>query len=70
MKAILEFDLDDPSQEEEYRRVSVALKMAGILYDLVNNDYPTARVKISEESSKAIREYCYDEGIRFEDIYS
>lgn len=72
MKAIFEFDMEDPDQAERFRRVSLADEMAGLLYDICFPERPLSRMNgvIDPEASQAVLDACYAAGIDFEKIYS
>jgi len=70
MKHTMTFDSEDMHDMELFRRCNVADKMARILHDCVNQDGGLCSIQISEESSKHIREACWDNGINFDEIYT
>ena len=62
MKAILEFNLDDPQDAERHRRCMKADDMANVLYDLCNKD------DVPNAVSKEVQVWCDEFNIDFEEI--
>ena len=66
MKAILEFNLDEPDEQERYRRVNKADSMAHALYEIwANGDDMFDPITVKEVS-----EMCHDNNINFEEIWT
>jgi len=67
MKAVLEFDLDEPTDQERLRRYMKADDMAHVLHSLTElgeeND-------VSPEVIKEVSKWCHDNNINFEEIYT
>jgi len=66
VKAILEFNLDDPNDHEVYRRHNKANDMASVLWDLCYH----SRGEICEECQQKIRDLMEENNINLEEIWT
>ena len=70
MKHTIEFNPEEIHEKEALNRCIKAEAMCRILFDCCNQDRHDIMVKISEESSKAIHEACWDNGIIFDELWT
>lgn len=65
MKAILEFDLDNPDDRDEHKRAVLANEMASFIWDLLHN----TDEKIPAEIYSYLYDNLYSRGIVIDDIW-
>jgi len=67
VKATLEFNLDDPADQERHRRYMKADDMAYVLHSIAQDG---ERNDVPPEVIKEVTRWCEDNNIDFEEIYT